>query len=403
MRVREFFYPDFTQKLPPEVKEIFSVFSSQILLVGGCVRDLILGKAVNDFDFATKFTPQEVIEILQRNDIKALPTGVKYGTVTAVINSKNFEITTLRHEKNHDGRYFEAEFVADYFFDAARRDFTINALYLDLHGTVYDYFGGFSDIKKRKVTFIGDCNQRITEDFLRILRFFRFSCEYAANLDERALEACIKHKTSLKKLSRERVRQEFLKLLLSKEKKSLLYVLSEMRRTKIAAEIFTKRLDLKSLERLFELEKKHNFSVKISLKLACLFVDKDTNLPEFFGEICATNYEKNLCNFFVKNFDAEIDLSALKQLLLWHEKELIEELYFFLVSKNRQKFSKKNFEFLQNFSLPNFPLKAEDLIELGLNGKALGEALSVAKNFWAKNNFSPDKKSLLNFLSRLNN
>jgi poly(A) polymerase len=403
MRVREFSYPNFVEKLPIEVKEIFAVFSSQILLVGGCVRDLILEKEINDFDFATKFTPQEVIEILQRNDIKAVPTGVKYGTVTAVLNQKNFEITTLRHEKNHDGRYFEAEFVDDYFFDAARRDFTINALYLDVNGTVFDYFGGVSDIKKRKVIFIGDCDKRITEDFLRILRFFRFSCEYAISLDNKALEACIKHKINLKKLSRERIRQEFFKLLLSEEKKSLLYVLSEMRRTKIAAEIFTKRFDLKSLEQLFVLEKKCNFSAKDSLKIACLFVDKDTNLPEFFNEICATNYEKNLCNFLAKNFDVEINLDNLKHLLLWHEKDLIQDLYFFLISKKRQKFSKKNLEFLQNFSLPNFPLKAEDLITLGFARKELGEALSLAKNFWAKNNFLPDKKSLLNFLSRAKN
>lgn len=188
--------------LPPEVKKIFKIFTKdgdEIRLVGGSVRDLLLNKKVKDFDFATKLLPEEVIKILEQNKLKAIPTGKKFGTITAVVNGKNFEITTLRKDSETDGRHCKPEFVDDYFLDAARRDFTVNALYLDSSGVIHDYFDGKSDLKNKKIKFIGDANRRIEEDFLRILRFFRFSCEYAEKLDVEGLKACVKQKKKSKK------------------------------------------------------------------------------------------------------------------------------------------------------------------------------------------------------------
>ncbi len=187
-------------KFAPEIKKIFDIFGDDLRLVGGCVRDLLLEKKVNDFDFATRFIPSETIKILERNKIKAVPTGVKFGTITAVIDSKNFEITTLRKDNETDGRHCEPEFVDDYALDAARRDFTVNALYMDRVGKISDYFDGISDLKKQKIRFIGDANERIAEDYLRILRFFRFSARYAKRLDREGFAACVSNKSGLKKL-----------------------------------------------------------------------------------------------------------------------------------------------------------------------------------------------------------
>ena len=161
-----FSYPNLIKNLPLEVQKIFEVFlrdkklgGDEIRLVGGCVRDMIAGLKVKDFDFATKFLPQQTMEILAQSNIHAVPTGIKFGTITAVINKQHFEITTLRKDSEHDGRHCEPEFIDDYFFDAARRDFTMNALYLDNQGVVHDYFDGILDLKANKVKFIGDASQ----------------------------------------------------------------------------------------------------------------------------------------------------------------------------------------------------------------------------------------------------
>ena len=161
--------------LPPEVLKIFTIFGENIRLVGGAVRDLILEKKVNDYDFACKFLPDEIQKILKAHNIKSIPTGLKYGTITAVINNKNFQITTLRKDENQKGRACDVNFVEDFFEDAKRRDFTINALYLDYRGEIHDYFNGLDDLQNRKVRFILDAKTRIQEDYLRILRFLRFS------------------------------------------------------------------------------------------------------------------------------------------------------------------------------------------------------------------------------------
>ena len=220
------------KKFPSEVKKIFSIFGDEIRLVGGSVRDLLLKKKVSDFDFATTYLPQEIEKILKKNKIKSVPTGKKFGTITAVINGKNFEITTLRKDNETDGRRCKPQFVDDFKLDAARRDFTINGLYSDAEGKIHDYFDGISDLKKGKVRFIGDAKKRIEEDFLRILRFFRFSCEYGKSLDQKGLAACISLKKNLKKLSRERIRQEFLKLIASSKKDRLIAIFKSSKKQK---------------------------------------------------------------------------------------------------------------------------------------------------------------------------
>ncbi len=183
--------------------------------VGGAVRDTLLGLAVKDVDVATQLLPREVIARLDAASIRNVPTGLDHGTVTAVLPQGPVEITTLRRDVSTDGRRATVAFASDWQEDAARRDFTINALYADpADGAVFDYFGGLADLAARRVRFIGDARQRIREDHLRILRYFRFQARFGSQPpDPEAEEACAELAATLKGLSRERIGMETMNLL----------------------------------------------------------------------------------------------------------------------------------------------------------------------------------------------
>ena len=183
--------------------------------VGGAVRDTLLGIAVKDIDLATTLEPREVMRRLQTHNIHVIPTGIDHGTVTAVLAGSPVEITTLRHDVSTDGRRATVAFAQDWREDAARRDFTINALYADpVTLEIFDYFGGTTDIAARRVRFIGDARQRIREDHLRILRYFRFQARFGSQpADAEAESACADLAATLKGLSRERVGMEMINLL----------------------------------------------------------------------------------------------------------------------------------------------------------------------------------------------
>lgn len=187
--------------------------------VGGAVRDTLLGLPVSDIDIATALLPNEVMKRLQDAGIKAIPTGIEHGTVTAAVDGKSYEITTLRRDVATDGRRATVAFATDWQEDAARRDFTINALYADpKSGEVFDYFDGISDLEARRLRFIGDANQRIAEDFLRILRYFRFLARYGGGqIDADAIQACANGAHGLTALSRERIAQELTRILALKD------------------------------------------------------------------------------------------------------------------------------------------------------------------------------------------
>ena len=183
--------------------------------VGGAVRDALLALPVNDVDLATRLEPAEVVERLAAAGIKPVPTGIEHGTITAVSDGHPFEVTTLRRDVSTDGRRATVAFTGDWKADAARRDFTINALSADpVTGEIFDYFGGLDDLAQRRVRFIGDPLQRIAEDHLRILRFFRFYARFGTGEpDAAALDACTARANDLMALSRERIADELLKLL----------------------------------------------------------------------------------------------------------------------------------------------------------------------------------------------
>ncbi len=186
----------------------------QVRWVGGAVRDTLLGNAVKDIDAATPLEPHDVIAMLKQAGIRSVPTGIDHGTVTAILPEGAVEVTTLRHDVSTDGRRATVAFATDWREDAARRDFTINALYAHPDTLeIDDWFGGLADLAARRVRFIGDARQRIREDHLRILRYYRFQARFGSALDLEAEEACAELAPTLKGLSRERVAMELLTLL----------------------------------------------------------------------------------------------------------------------------------------------------------------------------------------------
>lgn len=201
----------------PETREVMRALAgggAAARFVGGCVRDALLGRKVEDIDIATTATPAESTRLLEEAGIKVVPTGIDHGTVTAVCNRRHYEITTLRRDVETFGRHARVEFTDDWRADAARRDFTINALYCDADGALFDPFGGRADLEAARVRFVGDAAARLDEDILRLFRFFRFFAWYGRPpADAAALEACRAKREEVAHLSGERVRKEMLRLL----------------------------------------------------------------------------------------------------------------------------------------------------------------------------------------------
>ena len=219
----------FKELMTPELKKLGTVFNKaghEIRLVGGVVRDLALKKFPKDVDLATDANPNDVVELLNKNNIKNKPTGIEHGTITAIINKTPYEITTLRADKETAGRRAKVQFVKDWKQDAERRDLTYNAMSLDFKGKLYDYFGGMDDLQDKVSAFVGDPDERIKEDFLRILRYFRFQSKLEdPKWDQNTIKAIANNADDLKRISVERIWSELKKMLVSRNvEESLRYM-----------------------------------------------------------------------------------------------------------------------------------------------------------------------------------
>ncbi len=208
--------------------QIYKALGGQVRLVGGCVRDYLLRKPMHDRDMTTPLTPDEVEEALSKAKISFVSMGKKYGTITAIIDEEPYEITTLRKEENHDGRYAQMTWTTSYKTDAMRRDFTVNALSADVKNKIFDYTTGRSDLAQGLIRFIGDPDKRIQEDYLRILRYFRFwSAISNLDVDANVLQACKRHKKGLGILSTNRLRDELFRLIMTHRAEEALMIMKK--------------------------------------------------------------------------------------------------------------------------------------------------------------------------------
>ncbi len=214
-KIKRSFFPFYKS---PKTKKIFHILNAenkkQAMFVGGCVRKYMLNEKIDDIDIATTLTPDEVIKKFENSDVKVKKTGIEHGTLTLVFEDQKFEITTLRHDISTDGRHANIEFTENWREDSERRDFTINAIYLDQKGKVFDPQLGLEDLKKNKVKFIGNPNTRIKEDYLRILRFLRFSIQYRSfDISDQTQKAIKLNLNGITKLSKERLYGELEKII----------------------------------------------------------------------------------------------------------------------------------------------------------------------------------------------
>ena len=382
-----------------KIIELLAGSGAKVRFVGGIVRDYLLSIPTKDIDIATDFTPTQVIETLGKHKVKVIPTGIRFGTVTAIIKDEYFEITTLRRDTKCDGRHAHVEFSNDFKEDAARRDFSINALsYCPLEDKIFDYFGGLDDLNNRKVIFIGNADERIEEDYLRILRFFRFSCKYAKEIDEVGLAACIKYKDNIKLLSGERIRQEMDKLLLQEGSPHTLDIMDEVGILQI---IFPNIIS------------NTKYNQKLHFKLIEVARILNLNLPK--EVIYATFLKFSLQELLDLKFSKVsamkiINLSSIRQSIneeslvttlktIWlQEKSFVD--YFVLAAALFQdnKFIFDLFDKLKDNVPPIFPLNSGQLIELGYRGEKLGNLIKILKSKWIESDFTLNNEALMNLI-----
>ena len=255
-----------------ETRQLLAALKGEVRFVGGCVRNALLGVAVDDIDLATPLLPNDVMARLSAAGISVIATGIAHGTVTAVVGAQHYEITSLRRDDSTDGRHAHVSFSTDWALDASRRDFTMNALYADAAGTIYDYHEGVADLKAGRIRFIGEPQLRICEDYLRILRLFRFYAHYGRSEPEQsALAAVMLERAGLARLSGERIAKEMFKLL---EAPDPLPALRLMGACQILPLILPGPLNFARAERLVESDNDFFFVPDPVLRLAALLDDE---------------------------------------------------------------------------------------------------------------------------------
>lgn len=357
---------------------------AELRFVGGIVRDSLIGRHTSDIDLATPLAPEQGLQLLKDHGIKVIPTGIDFGTITAVIDGQPYEITTLRRDVETNGRHAIVSYTSDWQQDAARRDFTINALYADLNGTLYDYFNGAADLKQGIVRFIGNAEDRIQEDYLRIIRLFRFHAWYGhGNIDAATLATCRQHKQALTQLSIERVTKEILKLLLAP---SAVNALTAMQDAEILSTLFSQNnFDAVKFSALESLEHRHNLPISNILRLALVITKtKDLRLSlkdaEAFTTITSAPLltEKNL-HLFLYHHGQPLTLNTLAYQNLNHNQDNASLM-----------------SLTQATIAPAFPLSGKDLLDLGIApGKAMGDLLKDCLAWWCTETFRPSKEECL--------
>lgn len=388
--------------LAPATQKVMKALLSagkEARFIGGCVRDALYYRPVNDIDIATQEKPDKVIELLENHHIKAVPTGIDHGTITAVCEGKVFEITTLRSDVRTDGRHAVVAFSEDWLEDARRRDFTFNAMSMDLEGNLYDPFDGLSDLKAGRVRFVGDAYKRIKEDYLRLLRFFRFSAYYSkGQIDPAALEACRELAEGLNGLSGERVSQEFLKLLAAPRPAKWI---SLMIKTGVLAHLIKNVTDPTCLEMLCAFEDKPD-SLR---RLAVLLSTEKEDVCAVAKRFRLSNAQKKRllgarCN--EETLTPGVPVEVLRSFLYRYGAQTAKDHVFIYwaekgftgVGPKEQNFLKEIDEWSNNPR--QFPLQGKDLLAIGYKaGPELGCKLKTAREKWFESGCEATKEELL--------
>ena len=394
-KLKRTFFPFYKNK---DLKFIFKKLQDGIpedkvaaRFVGGCVRNYLLNEKIDDIDIATILTTDQIKEKFKDTNLKVIDTGVKHGTVTIVSENHKVELTTLRKDVKTDGRHAEVEYTNSWQEDSERRDFTINAIYMDINGKLYDPQMGTVDLKNKNIKFIGDPQKRIEEDYLRIVRFVRFKIMYDIAVEPTTSDAIKQNLDGIQKISKERILIELLKIL---SLKNFLTINQSSNLREIFSMIFPEFLYLKRLERL---KKVYQYSkVNEDILLAVMLIDDKENHEYFIHKYNASNKIKETLEQFNKN------LIKLKNDKEFFEKNLIKNVYLngknHLIALNLINFSinskvkindfNKTFNKILKIKVPIFPIDGEILKQKGMQeGQSLGNVLKTLEKEWINNNF----------------
>ncbi len=368
--------------------------------VGGAVRNALMGRPVAEIDVATTAVPEEVVRRVQAAGFKPVPTGIEHGTITVVIDKNPFEVTTLRQDVETYGRHAKVAFGRDWKTDAERRDFTINALSAARDGTVYDYVRGLEDIKARRVRFIGDANRRIEEDYLRVLRFFRFHAAYATgHPDAAGLAACIAGRDGLEQLSRERVRMEMLKLLVATRATATLAAMAECG---LLLRVLGGVPYLAAFENMAKVEAAIGAAPDAVQRLGALGVMVAEDTERLWRKLRLTNAEHERLASMAEGWrriSPALSEQAQRALLYRLGPEAFCDHALLGWARSQASAHEVAWKALatlpQRWTAPEFPLKAADFIKRGLaQGPALGEARRAAEAAWIAAGFPDEPKAL---------
>jgi poly(A) polymerase len=369
-------------------------------VVGGAVRNTLLGEKTGDIDIATTAIPDEVVARVETAGLKAVPTGIEHGTITVVIAGKPFEVTTLREDVETYGRKAKVAFGRNWRADAERRDFTMNALSVSRDGTLHDYVGGLADLAARRVRFIGDPQQRIAEDYLRILRFFRFHAAYGEGApDAEGLHACILARAGLSTLSRERVRMEVLKLLLAPRATATLVVMAE---SGLLLGLLGGVPHLASFENMLKLETAMGLAHDALRRLAALGVFVIEDAERLWGQLRLTNVEHERLRALAQQWrglSPAIGATAARALLYRLGPERFVDRVLIAWSRSPAGANDPDWVALANlpsrWTAPVFPIKSAEFVRRGVpKGPQLGQALRAAEEAWIAADFPDDPVAL---------
>ena len=382
-----------------EIKKIFNIFSNdlnncQIRFIGGCVRKALSNENIDDIDLAVDLTPEEVKLILKNNNIKFFETGIEHGTITAKINNEKFEITSLRRDIKSYGRHADVEFTKKWYEDAARRDFSINCIYADLEGNLYDPFEGKKDLKNGKVKFIGNAENRIREDYLRVLRYIRFFLDYSNQPHDLDIQKKIlKNISGINKISKERLLNELEKIFKSK---NIFKINDDEFLVKILNLVFPELKNIHLLEKLNDQALEILQSKDFLFWLSILIIDETDNTDYFLYKYKLSNNDKKRIKFLYQNYPNLSDNNFFSEknfhkLVYYNDKSLVIDLIDFKICVSKKDITKmiKLKKLIIETNKPIFPIKAKNLIEeYNLKeGKELGTKLKKIEDIWVQNNF----------------
>ena len=353
--------------------------------VGGCVRKAIEGKLTTDIDLATVYKPEKIKKILLKNNYKVLDSAIKYGSITTFSKNYKYEITSLRKDIKPDGRHTKIQLTNNWIEDSLRRDFTINAIYCDKFGKIFDPLSGINDLKNKKINFIGSADLRIKEDYLRILRYIRFSLEYNFNIKDRnTIRIINKNIKFLKFISKERLLVELKKIL---ELKNLLNINNKNYFKKILNRVYKIKF-FDRLNRVEILNKKLRLNLNYLQILSILLVGYNKKNIYFSKEFRLSNKDKDYLNFIYEQFkllkNKSYDYQTIRRQLYFYNKDLTLGFLNFIFCIKKE-INLKNFIkyilFIKKFKVPKFPISGDFLIKKGFKeGKTLGKKIEFLKD-----------------------